>query len=66
MSNERRAMIEHILDDGSIAKVDCEVESYSAELDQFWISYSDPEDEDCAIMDFVDRDEVEFIDGENT
>ncbi len=55
------AMIEHILYDKSIIKVQCEVSSYDEDDNLFWMEYIDPEDDECCIMDLVEESELEFM-----
>ena len=57
----RRAMIDHILSNGEVTRIECEVHT---EYDDatFWIIYSDPEDDNAAIADAVSGSELKFID----
>lgn len=59
----RMAMIEHVKDDGSAAMVECKVKTNYGD-GSYWMTYADPEDDSCEIMDFVMEYELQFCDKE--
>lgn len=56
----RKALIEHIKDDGSAVMVECGVDT-EYEDGTYWMSYTDPEDDQCVIADAVPGDELRFL-----